>query len=459
MTDRMTKKCRVRALCLALAGIMAASAPQAVFATSISGMEKEKKEAQKALDEANADAKKAEQQKNAAQSEVKSLTAELTDLISEISLLESDIAAKDEQIIQAQADYDAAKEKEESQSEYMKMRIQFMYEKGDTEFLDVLLRVSSIEEFLNKSEYIESIYEYDKKMMEEYRDTKLAVEAYKNQLEEDKAEMEGMQLEYEGQKANLETTIAKKRTEVSNFDAQLEQAKKDAASYTKTIAKKNEQIRAAEEEARRKAEEEARRKAEEEASKAAESAAAAQNQTSQNSGGTLTDGSPGGSDSSTGSRTTNTTAPTQASSTSSGGSSSGPGGSSSGSTSKSSSPTKSSGGSAQGRAVADYGLQFVGNPYVYGGTSLTNGADCSGFVQSVYKNFGYSLPRTSYEQRSVGTGVEYSNAQPGDLICYAGHVGIYIGNGKIVHASNPSSGIKVSSATYRTILAVRRVVQ
>lgn len=108
--------------------------------------------------------------------------------------------------------------------------------------------------------------------------------------------------------------------------------------------------------------------------------------------------------------------------------------------------------------MADYALQFVGNPYVYGGTSLTNGADCSGFVQSVYKHFGISVPRTSSEQRSFGVGVSYSEAQPGDIICYPGHVGIYIGNGQIVHASSARTGIKVSSATYRSILAVRRVL-
>ena len=100
---------------------------------------------------------------------------------------------------------------------------------------------------------------------------------------------------------------------------------------------------------------------------------------------------------------------------------------------------------------------------VYGGTSLTNGADCSGFVQSVYANFGVSLPRTSYEQMTVGTEVSYSEAQPGDLICYGGHVAIYLGNGQIVHASNsapyPAGGIKISdNAAYRTILSVRRVI-
>ena len=119
--------------------------------------------------------------------------------------------------------------------------------------------------------------------------------------------------------------------------------------------------------------------------------------------------------------------------------------------------------SGAGSAVASYATQFVGNPYVYGGTSLTNGADCSGFVQSVYANFGVSLPRTSYEQMTVGTEVSYSEAQPGDLICYGGHVAIYLGNGQIVHASNsapyPAGGIKISdNAAYRTILSVRRVI-
>nr|WP_286200903.1 C40 family peptidase [[Clostridium] symbiosum] len=118
---------------------------------------------------------------------------------------------------------------------------------------------------------------------------------------------------------------------------------------------------------------------------------------------------------------------------------------------------KSTGGTAEGRAIADFALQFVGNPYVWGGTSLTNGADCSGFAQSVYKHFGISIPRTSAEQSQYGQKVAFDDLQPGDLVFYAGHVAISIGDGRIVHASSAKEGIKISDdVTYRTILGIRR---
>lgn len=118
----------------------------------------------------------------------------------------------------------------------------------------------------------------------------------------------------------------------------------------------------------------------------------------------------------------------------------------------------SAAGSGLGASVANYALQFVGNPYVYGGTSLTNGTDCSGFTMGVYNNFGVSLPHSSGAQRSCGYGVgSLAEAQAGDIICYSGHVGIYIGGGQIVHASTAKTGIKVSSVSYRNILAIRRI--
>lgn len=120
-------------------------------------------------------------------------------------------------------------------------------------------------------------------------------------------------------------------------------------------------------------------------------------------------------------------------------------------------------GSGDGSSIASYALQFVGNPYVYGGTSLTHGTDCSGFAMSVYRKFGISLPRTSRDQSTVGKRVSVSEARAGDLVFYSNggsvnHVAICIGGGRVVHASNPSTGIKTSNIGYRKPHCVRRIV-
>ena len=133
-------------------------------------------------------------------------------------------------------------------------------------------------------------------------------------------------------------------------------------------------------------------------------------------------------------------------------------GSSTGSGSGSSAGQSTQTASSNGQAVVDYARQFLGNPYVYGGNSLTNGTDCSGFVKGVYAAFGINLPRTSAEQRSVGYAVSLSEIQPGDIVCYSGHVGIYAGNNTLIHASNEKTGITLTSpVTYRSVLAVRRI--
>lgn len=187
-------------------------------------------------------------------------------------------------------------------------------------------------------------------------------------------------------------------------------------------------------------EEEAQRLAEEEADRlAAEAAAAAAAQQTE----TVSNGSSSNNSSSTGSGS---------------GSSSNSGSSSSSSSDSGSSSNYNAPSGSNGQAVANYACQFVGNPYVYGGSSLTNGADCSGFVMAVYAAFGVSLPHSSSAQRSCGRGVSIDDIQPGDIVCYSGHVGIYVGNNTIVHASTAATGIKYTSPiTYRTVLAVRRI--
>ena len=220
-----------------------------------------------------------------------------------------------------------------------------------------------------------------------------------------------------------------------------------AAQYNAVLAEQNAKIQQIQEEI---AAEEAARKAEEarqaaEAAEAARQAEAAASSAANNT--TTADNTP----SSTGSSTTTTTP--------SNGGSSYDDSSSSDTSSSDDSSSSSSTGSATGSAIVSYATQFIGNPYVWGGTSLTNGADCSGFIMSVYAHFGYDLPHSSSALRGVGRGVSYAEAQPGDIICYSGHVAIYIGGGAIVHASNERDGIKISSnAAYTTILAVRRVV-
>lgn len=233
-----------------------------------------------------------------------------------------------------------------------------------------------------------------------------------------------------------------------------EEAERQAAARAAEAAR---QARA-EEEARIAREEAARRAAQ--SSGGSSSGSSSSNSSSSGSSSGSNSSSNGSSSSSSGSSSSSSSS--EGSSSSNSGSSSGTSGSSS-SGSSSSDSSQASGSSmgssvSNGQAVVNYAMQFLGNPYVYGGTSLTNGADCSGFVQSVYAAFGVKLPRNSTAQRSAGYAVSLANIQPGDIVCYSGHVGIYAGNNTLIHASNERTGITLTSpVTYRTVLAVRRI--
>ncbi|MGN0329983.1 MAG: NlpC/P60 family protein [Kineothrix sp.] len=378
------------------------------------------------------------------QGEINELDANVVQIIASVEMIKEDIVEKEGQIRETEAEYEAAKAREEEQYEAMKVRIKFMYEQGDRSYVQVLMSSESFGDMVNKADYIEQLYEYDRKMLEEYQAAREYVRQVWDQLEEEKAELEVSQHELEQEQAYMEQLLAEKRQEYANYNVQIARAKQEAAAYKTKIRQQTAQIKKLEEEARKKAEEEARKKAEEEARKKAAAQAAAGN----------TNGVTG----ETGSSSESEQGGSDASSESSQEGSSSENSSSAQNNSASAEVSIPSGGSSKGQEIASYACQFVGNPYVAGGTSLTEGADCSGFVWRVYKDKGYSVPRTSWTLRSAGREVAYADAQPGDIVCYAGHVGIYIGNGSIVHASTPKSGIKITTATYKPILTVRRVV-
>lgn len=388
-----------------------------VRATTISELEKDKKENEAQLNSINQQIAGYVGAQADIGEEIEELDAEIVSLLTDINLIEEAIEDKEEQIELTQADYEAAVSVRDEQYESMKIRIQFMYEQGDISYLQLFTESLSISDMVNKAEYVEKLYEYDRKRLEEYQATIEQVAMLQDILEEEKSELQTSQYELQEEQAYVEEVLAQKKEEYENYNVVLARAKQEAAAYTVKIKQETAQIKKLEEEeAKRRAEEEARRKAEEEARLAAQ----AQQQSAESDSG-----------------------------------SSGNSGNTSTSQEK---PVASSGGSAKGQQIANFALQYVGYPYKAGGTSLTNGADCSGFVWAVYKEFGYSLPRSSYAQSSAGTSVPYSEAQPGDIIYYGGHVGIYIGNGRIVHASTERTGIKTESATYRSIITVRRII-
>ena len=450
-----------RILCLTLGLMLTIS--QAVPAGAASRkdqLKQDKAAAQSQLAAQESKINNLEDQKQTLSAEIDQLDSDLVNIMVEIEILDGELSDKEAQIEQTKADLAVAEENKQKQYEAMKKRIQYLYEKGgDDAWAQMLFQASDFTSLLNQAEYVQQMYDSDRNSLEEFKETVQQVKDLGDQLDSEKAELEEMNQEYQNRQASMQTQLEEKKATSSDYDAQIAQAQNQAAQYTELIRQQNAEIQKIEEEEKKAAEEaaaeEAAKKAQEEANKkaadeAAKKAAEASKKSSSASGSNT------GSGSSTSNKANSNTSSNNASSSSSATTSKDNGSSSSGSSGSSGSSVSYN---PTGQSVVNYACQFVGNPYVWGGTSLTNGADCSGFIMSIYAKFGVSLPHSSGAMAGCGRGVSYSEAMPGDIICYAGHVAIYMGGGQIVHASNAKDGIKISgNAAYRPIVAVRRVL-
>lgn len=352
---------------------------------------------------ANPDMDELEDQKNQAEAEMESLMDQLESIMTEITETDEKLILKGEEIIQAQEDLEEAEIQEQEQYEAMKLRIVAMYENGNSSMIEKILESGSIADMLKCAENIQSMQKYDRDQLQKYVETKEKIETLKSTLEVEMEALEELQANLKEKKSELETLKNEKAAEIADFDAQIQEAARKAA----------------EEAARR---EEERRKEEEEANNQQNSSNNSSNNSSSSSGNNS-------------------------------------GSSNSGTTS---SPSYNNGGTGDrsvAQAIVSAAWSYVGVPYVYGGTSR-NGIDCSGLTMRCHQAAGISIPRTSGAQAGQGRSISsLSEALPGDVICYPGHVAIYLGNSRVIHAPQPGDVVKEASVymgSSQPITAIRR---
>lgn len=343
--------------------------------------------------------------------DIKNKSAKLDEILAAQKKLQTDITNKQAEIEQNQKDLAAAQEKQQEQYDAMKKRIQFMYENSaEDNIWTAIIESNGITDMLNRIEYVSDVYDSDRALMDSYQAAVEQVKEIGTKLDNDMNELTAMQDDYEKQQADIEAAIVALENQKEQYASQIAQAQQQADNYQNIITAQGKIIQ------------------EQEAAAAAAAAAAARANSSSSS--SSYDGGGAGKGGSI------------ASDYASGGGKN---------------PSASTG--VSGSSVVSYAMQFVGNPYVWGGNSLTNGVDCSGFVHEVYAHFGISTPRYSQAFKSVGQAVSFDNIQPGDVVVYPGHVAIYAGGGVIVEAQSTKAGITANrSVQCHTILAIRRLV-
>lgn len=375
--------------------------------------EKKKSQAEQDLKDKKNEINGLKDQQQITADDIKNKSAKLDEILAAQKKLQTDITSKQAEIEQNQKDLAAAQEKQQEQYDAMKKRIQFMYENSaEDNIWTAIIKSNGITDMLNRIEYVSDVYDSDRALMDSYQAAVEQVKEIGTKLDNDMNELTAMQDDYEKQQADVEAAIVALENQKEQYASQIAQAQQQAENYQNIITAQGKIIQ------------------EQEAAAAAAAAQAAAARANSSSSSSSYDG--GGA---------------------------GKGGSIAGDYAAGGGKNPGASTGVSGSSVVSYAMQFVGNPYVWGGNSLTNGVDCSGFVHEVYAHFGISTPRYSQAFKSVGQAVSFDNIQPGDVVVYPGHVAIYAGGGVIVEAQSTKAGITANrSVQCHTILAIRRLV-
>lgn len=375
--------------------------------------EKKKSQAEQDLKDKKNEINGLKDQQQITADDIKNKSAKLDEILAAQKKLQTDITSKQAEIEQNQKDLAAAQEKQQEQYDAMKKRIQFMYENSaEDNIWTAIIESNGITDMLNRIEYVSDVYDSDRALMDSYQAAVEQVKEIGTKLDNDMNELTAMQDDYEKQQADVEAAIVALENQKEQYASQIAQAQQQAENYQNIITAQGKIIQ------------------EQEAAAAAAAAQAAAARANSSSSSSSYDG--GGA---------------------------GKGGSIAGDYAAGGGKNPGASTGVSGSSVVSYAMQFVGNPYVWAGNSLTNGVDCSGFVHEVYAHFGISTPRYSQAFKSVGQAVSFDNIQPGDVVVYPGHVAIYAGGGVIVEAQSTKAGITANrSVQCHTILAIRRLV-